>query len=406
MEPINMDSPRGAIDTVELSRIERLLASMPPEDLTKLYSERELADAGAGEGRVASLAARFAAKEAVCKLFPKEIALGAIAPTDFSVVKDAYGAPEIVATERGQAVMNRYRVARIRVSLTHSERAASALVWADANRMKTPWYGRFMFKVLPLRGKVVMRNLKRVFSDVLPQEEIDRIAQAFYGHYLLFFWEFIRLRLMTPAQREKWVRIENPEGLQNALAQGKGAFLVTGHFGNWEVSTVAGMAQFPEAKGKFHFVRRPFKPPWLYEMVRRRFERSGFGTISKRDSLDRILQLLSEGCVIVIILDQNASNKDGILVEFLGHPAVTFKSLAILAMSTGTPVVPASSWREPDGSHVLRFENALPTIEHPNTGEQIRLNTRAYNEVLERAVLRHPEQWIWMHKRWKHEDRE
>jgi len=259
---------------------------------------------------------------------------------------------------------------------------------------------------MPIRRGVIMRNLNRVFSDVLPKSEIERIAQAFYGHYLLFFWEFLRLRLMSPRRRGKWVRVENAEALRDALSLGKGAFLLTGHFGNWEVSTVAGIGQFPEAKGKFHFVRRPFKPKWLYDRVTRRFQRSGFGTLTKRDSLERILELLSEGCVIVVILDQNASAKDGILVEFLGHPAVTFKSLAILARTTGAPVVPASSWREPDGSHVLRFDAPLPWIEHPNASEGIRLNTRAYNEALERAVLRHPEQWIWMHKRWKHADRE
>lgn len=406
MDPATLEIRGGAIDTVELSRIERLLQATPPEDLTKLYSEEELRDAGEGPGRIASLAARFAAKEAACKLFSRELSLGLVAPSDFSVVKDAYGASEIGATPKARALMDLYRIKRVKVSLTHTGNSASALVWAEARQMKVPWYGTFMFRAFPIRGKVVLKNLRRVFSDVLPKEEIEQIAAAFYGHYLLFFLEFIRLRLMTRAQREKWVRIENAEGLRNALDLGKGVLLLTGHFGNWEVSTVAGIAQFPEAKGKFHFVRRPFKPKWLYDMVTRRFRKSGFGTLTKRDSLDRILKLLSEGAVIVFILDQNASMKDGVLVDFLGHPAVTFKSLALLAMTTGAPVVPASSWREEDGSHVLRFENALPLLHHKNAGEEIKLNTRAYNEALEQAVLRHPEQWIWMHKRWKHMDRE
>jgi len=88
-------------------------------------------------------------------------------------------------------------------------------------------------------------------------------------------------------------------------------------------------------------------------------------------------------------------------VDFLGHPAGTFKSLAILALSTGAPVIPACSWREPDGTHVLRFEDPLPLIECDDTNEAIRKNTQAYNAALERMLLRHPEQWIWMHRRWK-----
>ena len=81
--------------------------------------------------------------------------------------------------------------------------------------------------------------------------------------------------------------------------------------------------------------------------------------------------------------------------------AWTFRSLAIIALATGAPVLPATSWREPDGRHVLRFEDALPPVEHENTGEAIRIATRAYNAQLEALVLRHPEQWYWVHRRWK-----
>jgi KDO2-lipid IV(A) lauroyltransferase len=89
------------------------------------------------------------------------------------------------------------------------------------------------------------------------------------------------------------------------------------------------------------------------------------------------------------------------MVEFFGHPAGTFRSLAVIALTTGAPVVPAASWREPDGSHVLRFEPALDPIEHAEPNEAIRLNTRAYNAALERMIVRHPEQWWWVHRRWK-----
>ena len=190
-----------------------------------------------------------------------------------------------------------------------------------------------------------------------------------------------------------------------AHEQGRGVLLLTGHFGNWEVATVAGITQFPQYRGLFHFVRRPFKPALLNEFVTRRFQRSGFGTLAKRGSLDAILELLGRGAIIVYVFDQHAGAKDGIPVDFFGHPAGTFKSLAVLALNTGAPVIPASSWREPDGTHVLRFEEPLPLIECDDIGEAIRRNTRAYNAALERMLLRHPEQWIWMHRRWKVDQR-
>jgi len=99
--------------------------------------------------------------------------------------------------------------------------------------------------------------------------------------------------------------------------------------------------------------------------------------------------------------DQHASPPDGIAVDFFGHPAWTFKSLAIMALATGAPVVPAWSYREADGRHVLRFEAPLQVLEHDDTNEAIRRNTRAYNAELERLILRRPEQWYWVHRRWK-----
>ena len=101
-----------AVDTVEIARIARLLEALPG-DLEKLFSAQELVDAGEGAGRIASLAARFAAKEACLKLFPRETALNTITAMDFSVVRDAYGAPQVVASQAAQIVLGLHLVAEI-----------------------------------------------------------------------------------------------------------------------------------------------------------------------------------------------------------------------------------------------------------------------------------------------------
>jgi phosphopantetheine--protein transferase-like protein len=398
------DRPRDSrcgLDTVEIARVEKLLRDKTPTELLQLFSATELEDAGAGAGRVASLAARFAAKEACCKLFPRETALGLITPADFSVRRDAYGAPCIDPSPNARCILDRHFLAGIRVSLTHAETTASAIAWADVNEIDVPWFGRVLYYLFPIRRGVVLGNLRLAFGDVLPESGIRRLAQAYCGHYARFLGEFLRAPFLTKATRNALVRVENKESPIRAHARGRGVLLLTGHFGNWEVSTAAGISQFPQYQGLFHFVRRPFKPKWVNDFVNRRFRKAGFGTLSKRGSLDSILELLRQGAIIVTIFDQHASGNEGVIVDFLGHPASTFKSLAILALNTGAPVVPAYSWREPDGTHVLRFEEPLPLIEHDNVTEAIRLNTRAYNAALERMLLQHPEQWIWMHKRWK-----
>jgi len=392
---------RCGIDTVEISRVEKLLADLQPDELRKFFSEQELRDAGTGAGRAASLAARFAAKEACCKLFPRETSLGQIEPRDFSVRRDAYGAPQIEAASAAQFVLDRHRIAAIRISLTHTEASASAVAMAEPKKTEAPWFGKLFYNLFSYRRALVLQNMRRVFGDVLPEDEIIRLAQAYYAHYARFAVEFLRLPFMSAARRKKYIRVENMESPIRAHEQGKGLILLTGHFGNWEVSTTAGIKQFPQYKNLFHFVRRPLKPRWLNNLIAGKDRRAGFGTLSKRGSLDSMLELLSRGAIIVFVFDQHAGENDAIVVDFLGHPAGTFKSLALIALTTGTPVIPASSWREPDGTHVLRFENPLPLIECEDADEAIRLNTQAYNTALGQMLLRHPEQWIWMHRRWK-----
>lgn len=378
-----------------------MLDETPADGLGKLFSPGELAESGDGAGRVASLAARYAAKEACVKLFPRELAAGRIEPADFSVARDGYGAPQIVANANARTIMDRARVAAIAVSLTHDRTSASAVALALRQETTAPLPGRLIFHLLPLRRDVIVGNLRRVFGAAVPAVEIDRLAQAHYAHLWRLVAEFVRFRWLSPAKKRALVRVENLDVFVESFRRGKGVLVLTGHFGNWEVATVAGIQRYPEVRGRFHFVRRPIKPRWLDALVTRRFNASGFGVIAKRGSLDRIVSLLEHGDIVVFPFDQYAGGADGIDVEFFGEPAGTFKSLAIIALATGAPVLPAACWRQADGTHVLRFEPAVAPVDVANVNESIVRTTRAYNAALERLVLRHPEQWWWVHRRWK-----
>jgi KDO2-lipid IV(A) lauroyltransferase len=392
---------RCGIDTVEIARVERLLAETPASGLRQWWTAQELADAGEGPGRAASLAARFAAKEACAKLFPRETARGLLLPEDFSVVVDNYGAPHAVCTPRAAIVLGRHRIAGIALSLTHDRASASAVALAVPATVDVPLAGRLLYRFLPIRRDVVLANLERVYGDTVTREEIVRLAQAHYGHLWRLAGEFVKFRWLSDARKAELARVENIDAIEAALAERKGVLVLTGHFGNWEVATTAGVRNYDYVRGRFHFVRRELKPKWLDALVARRFAQAGLGVLPKRGSLDAILETLGRGDMIVFPFDQHASPPDGIEVDFFGHPAWTFRSLAILALATGAPVVPASAWREPDGRHVLRFEEALPPVDRGDAKDAVRRATRAYNEVLERFVVAHPEQWWWVHRRWK-----
>jgi KDO2-lipid IV(A) lauroyltransferase len=392
---------RCGVDAVEIARIERLLAETPAADLGRLFSAQELRDAGDGPGRAASLAARFAAKEACVKLFPREAALGTVGPGDFSVTRDGYGAPAIELSAAAQTALGRNRLRAISISLSHDRTQASAVALAQADRARPSLAARLLYRALPLRRNVVLENLRRVYGEAADEAEIERLAQAHYGHLGRLLWEFVSFPWLPRSRRLAMARVENLDALLAALAQGKGVLVLTGHFGNFEVATAAGIARFPQARDRFHFVRRPIRPRWLDALVTRRFRNAGFGVLPKRGGLEAILDRLASGDIVVFPFDQHAGRKDGVRSEFFGHPAGTFRSLAVIALTTGAPVVPASSWREANGQHVLRFEAELATIEHADASEAILLNTRAYNRALERMIVRRPEQWWWVHRRWR-----
>ena len=172
------EATRCGIDTVEVRRIERLLAETASEDLNRIFSAQELSDSGEGPGRAASLAARFAAKEACAKLFPRELALGLIEPIDFSVARDGYGAPQVVCSARAQALIDQQRIRAIVVSLTHDRVSASAVALALPARSVAPIAGRILYYALPVRRAVILENLRRVFGAGVPEGEIKRLAQA------------------------------------------------------------------------------------------------------------------------------------------------------------------------------------------------------------------------------------
>lgn len=389
-----------AVDTVDIARIERLIQAMP-DDLLKLFTAQEIADAGTGPGQAASLAARFAAKEACLKLFPRETALNTIVAMDFSVLRDEYGAPHIEVTPAAEIVMGRHLVGEIKISLTHTATSATAVALRVRRQMTTSFGGRFLYRFLPYRRSVILENLNRVFGANVSQGQIKTLAQAHYGHLLCLFKELIAFRFLSDERKKALVRVEGVPAMIEAFEAGRGILILTGHFGNFEVATVAGIEHFPQVKGRIHFLRRPIKPKWLSDMLTRRFNQAGFGVVGRRGSLEEIVSTIEKGDAIVFPFDQFARKPEGIAVEFFGHAAGTYKSMAVIALATGAPVMPAASWREPDGTHVLKFWPALPTVLDDDVGAEIIRNTRAYNEALELAIVRHPEQWWWVHRRWK-----
>jgi KDO2-lipid IV(A) lauroyltransferase len=178
---------------------------------------------------------------------------------------------------------DRHRIAALQShSLTLKQRFAVATV--EPQTLDVPWFGKWFYHLVPYRRGVVLNNLRRVFGEVLPETEIIRIAQAFYGHYVRFFFEIVKLPFMSAEQKKKFIRFENVEAIFNAHKKGKG------HSADWTFRKLGsfhhrGIAQFPQFKGLFRFVQSARRV--VNRLVTRRFRRAGFGAIDKQGSLTR-----------------------------------------------------------------------------------------------------------------------
>ncbi len=268
--------------------------------------------------------------------------------------------------------------------------------------LRPGWPGRLLHRLLPLRRKVVEENIDIVFGDSLTADEKKRLAQGFYEHILKIVAEGLAMSFMSDEAVRRQSRVVGREILLEAARGGKGILFLTGHIGNFELCPVAAILNFPEYKGRFHFVRRNIGNKFIEKLLFSRFYRVGLGVIPKRGSVNTILDALARNDAITFIMDQYARpGREGIEVEFFGRKAGTFKSLAILARASGAPVLPAICHRGPDGRHVMEFREPLPWVADPDPDREIYLNTLGYNRVLESIVLEFPDQWWWFHRRWK-----
>jgi Kdo2-lipid IVA lauroyltransferase/acyltransferase len=263
--------------------------------------------------------------------------------------------------------------------------------------------GRFLCRFLPYRKQVILSNIDHVFGERLSKPQKVHLAKAFYSHLVRSIKETIQLRFMSERELCSRVEVRGHERLLDVAAQNKGVLVLTGHFGSWEFAPIGGIASFKQFQGQFHFIRRTIGNKTLEKILFRRYYQAGLNVITKANALQHVTEALEKNHAVVFVLDQHASlaNRDGIAAEFFGKKAGTYRSLATFARNTGVPVVPAASYRLPNGRHVLEFHEAIPWEDKPGNQAALYHNTCAYNRALEKIILAHPEQWWWLHRRWK-----
>ncbi len=275
-------------------------------------------------------------------------------------------------------------------------------------------FGTLMTDILPrswTRYDVARENIARSFSGpesetTLSEQQIDDMIRGMWAHLFRVLVESIqwprRLRLVNCREA---IVFRDRRPLVKALCSGRRVIVLAGHFGNWEVS-LATFGQFGFPMG---VVARHLDNPYLHRWFVRTREATGHRLYLKQGGFDGMIDAIGAGGNLILLADQDAGGR-GVFVDFFGRPASTFKSIALMAIEYDALIAVGYGLRLPDtdSSRWARFEIGCETIIDPReiqAKDEVREITRQYTAALEQAIRRAPEQYFWVHRRWKSEPR-
>ena len=210
--------------------------------------------------------------------------------------------------------------------------------------------------------------------------------------------EFARFPRYTKDNIKDVLVLDGHENFLAGQARGKGVLYLTGHIGAWELSSFAhALYGYP-----LHYMARPLDNKPLDEMVNRYRGRSGNKPIYKNESARLMLRVLKDAGTVGILADQNTMPQEGVWVDFFGTPACTSTGIARVALHTDAAVVPGYAvWDEGLGKYRLRFEPMMELVRTGDAEKDVVANTARFARAIEEIIRKYPEQWIWIHARWK-----
>jgi Kdo2-lipid IVA lauroyltransferase/acyltransferase len=278
-------------------------------------------------------------------------------------------------------------------------RAGAALVMLLPTRMAVAlgrFFGRALGRVHP-RRRLALEQIAEASGMPRDPKEIAAIVSRMFGNIGVMLVECLHAsRMVRNGTLAKRSRFENADALDRALEAGRGAIIVVGHQMNWEMAALLGA----QRGYRLTAIARPIENPWLDRFVAGLRTRHGIALLTKYESIGTIGDVLKRNGVLILLADQDGKS-GGAFVPFFGRPASTVRGPALLSLRRKAPIIPAEIWREPDGTHVARFSEALDPAAFGSGREAVVRLTAAFTARIEEFVRRHPDQWMWMHRRWK-----
>jgi len=255
--------------------------------------------------------------------------------------------------------------------------------------------GRFLSLVLVKNRTLSKKHLNIAFGDTKSQEEISSISKAVFVNLATSFAEILSLPKIKD-KLDEIIDIEGIEKFDKVLSEKKGAIAITAHLGNWEL-----IPMYFASKGyPSNVIARPIYYEKYEEWVSFLRNSMGVNVIYRTESPKKILKLLKDNEIVGILPDQDVDSVDGIFVDFFKKSAYTPSAPAKISIATGAPIIPIFIVR--DGKrHKIYVEDPIYIDKNIDKNEAVKIYTQKVSDTIESYIRKYPQQWVWMHRRWK-----
>lgn len=257
--------------------------------------------------------------------------------------------------------------------------------------------GKLLYLTLKKRREIAQKNLQLAFGNDLSNEERTEICKASFVNFSKTIIEFLRFTKLNAENLWDEVSVEGSEHIHAALAEEKGVIVFLPHFGNWELLSLVYGVLIPNRGTAIAF---PLKNEKLNAFIWKRRELLSLKIIPKQHAVRATLRALKEKKAVGFFADQNAGEQ-GVFVDFFGKLASTAKGPVTLALKTGAPIVFSLDIRLPNDKHRVYISPPIRLETSDNIEQDIEKWTRKLMEMLEGYIKEYPDQWLWLHNRWK-----
>ena len=257
--------------------------------------------------------------------------------------------------------------------------------------------GKFLYRILKKRRQIALNNLQIAFGDDLKETRRQEICKGSFINFSKTIIEFMRFPKFNAENIWDEVTVHGREHLSASLETGKGVIVFLPHFGNWELLSLVYGALIPNRAKAIAF---PLKNVRLNELIWRYRQLLSLELIPRKNAIRATLRALKNNDAVGFFADQNAGDQ-GIFIDFFGKPASTARGPVSLALKTGAPLLFSLDIRQPDNRHHVHISPPIHLEPSDDFERDVELYTTHLMEQLEEYIQKYPDQWLWLHNRWK-----